>query len=125
MISIKASGSTKKLDTFLGFLSRGEMFNSLEHYGSLGVSALASATPVDSGLTQASWTYVIIRQRGRLSIEWHNTNVHNGIPIAIILQYGHGTGTGGWVAGRDYINPSIRPIFDQIANEVWEKVTRG
>ena len=86
--------------------------------------SLASATPVDSGETAKSWYYEITNKKGFVSISFHNSNIQNGVPIAIILQYGHGTGTGGWGAGRDYINPAIRPIFDQIANDAWKEVTK-
>lgn len=95
-----------------------------DQYGRAGVAALASATPVDSGETAQSWYYEITNKKGSVSISFHNSNIQNGVPIAIILQYGHGTGTGGWVAGRDYINPAIRPIFDQIANDAWKEVTK-
>lgn len=95
----------------------------LEKYGQRGVSALASATPVESGLTASSWTYEIVRKPGSISINFNNTNIQNGVPIAVILQLGHGTGTGGWVEGRDYINPAIQPIFDEIVNEAWKEVT--
>ena len=88
------------------------------------MASLASATPVDSGETAQSWYYEITNKKGFVSISFHNSNIQNGVPIAIILQYGHGTGTGGWVAGRDYINPAIRPIFDQIANDAWKEVTK-
>jgi len=122
MISIRTSGSFSKLENFLSKISRGEIFRELERYGLQGVDALSNATPVDTRLTAESWRYKIVHIRGKHSIEWYNTNVVDGKPVAILLQYGHGTGTGGWVEGRDYINPAIRPIFDQIANEVWEKV---
>lgn len=125
MISVSSTGSFKNIDSFLSRMARKEMFENLERFGRMGVDALANATPVDSGLTASSWRYEIIRKRGSYSIVWNNTNVVNGIPVAILIQYGHGTGTGGWVEGRDFINPVIRPLFDQIANEVWEKVRRG
>jgi Bacteriophage HK97-gp10, putative tail-component len=125
MISIKSSGSFKNLELFLGNLSSNAAFAALESYGQRGVDALARATPVDSGLTAQSWTYKIIRKKGQYTIVWNNTNVQNGVNVAILLQYGHGTGTGGWVEGRDYINPAIQPVFDQIANEVWEQMTHG
>ncbi|WP_300855636.1 HK97 gp10 family phage protein, partial [uncultured Clostridium sp.] len=96
----------------------------LDKYGRAGVAALASATPVDSGLTASSWYYEITNKNGTATISFRNSNVQNGVPIAIILQYGHGTGTGGWVEGRDYINPAIQPIFDQIANNAWKEVER-
>ena len=100
----------------------GDIFSGLDRYGQMGVNALASATPVDTGLTAQSWKYRIVKTRGRYTIEWYNTNVHNGSNVAILIQYGHGTGTGGFVQGRDYINPATRPIFDQIADDVWRKV---
>lgn len=125
MIDITAPGSFAKTEAFLGKMAKGQLFEILNHYGAVGVDALASATPVDSGLTANSWTYTIINEKGRHAIEWHNTNVVNGIPVAIMIQYGHGTGTGGWVEGRDFINPAIRPLFDRITNEVWKQVTNG
>ena len=93
-------------------------------YGREGVAALASATPVDSGLTASSWYYEIINRNGTAQITFYNSNIQNGVPIAIILQYGHGTRNGGWVQGRDYINPAIQPIFDRIANDAWKEVTK-
>lgn len=96
----------------------------LDRYGREGVAALASATPVDSGLTANSWSYEIVRANGTVTINFKNSNIQNGVPIAIILQLGHATGTGGWVQGRDYINPAVRPIFDRIANDAWREVTK-
>jgi len=125
MITVTSKGSFDKTSKFLDKMSRGDFLSVLDHYGHVGVSALSSATPVDSGLTANSWTFTVVHKRGRHTIVWHNTNVVNGVPVAIMLQYGHGTGTGGWVEGRDYINPAIQPIFDQIATEVWKQVTSG
>ena len=88
------------------------------------MAALASATPIDSGNTANSWYYKIDRDNSSASITFYNSNIQNGVPIAIILQYGHGTNHGGWVEGRDYINPAIQPVFDKIANEAWKEVTR-
>ena len=96
----------------------------LDKNGREGVAALASATPVDSGLTASSWYYEIVNRIGSAKITFYNSNIQNGVPIAIILQYGHGTRNGGWVQGRDYINPAIQPIFDKIANEAWKEVTK-
>ncbi len=90
----------------------------------MGVDALSSATPVDSSLTAKSWGYRVIKDRSRPGIEWYNTNIPGSTPVAILIQYGHATGTGGYVSGRDYINPAMRPIFDQIAVDVWKEVTR-
>lgn len=95
----------------------------LDKYGREGVAALASATPVESGRTAASWSYEISNQNGVATITFSNTNVNKGVNIAIILQYGHGTGTGGYVQGRDYINPAIQPVFDRIVDEAWREVT--
>jgi hypothetical protein len=90
----------------------------------LGVNALSNATPANSGLAAASWSYTIEQRPGYYSIRWHNSDIENGFPVAVMIQYGHGTGTGGYVQGRDYIMPAMRPIFDQIAAEAWREVTR-
>ena len=111
----------------ISFLERAKnviKIGELDKYGREGVAALASATPVDSGLTASSWYYKIERQNGSASINFYNSNINEGVPIAIILQYGHGTGTGGWVEGRDYINPAIQPIFDKIADDAWKEVAK-
>ena len=97
----------------------------LEKYAGMGVSALAQATPVDSGATASSWGYEIVVSGEDATIYWTNTNQNKGVYIAVILQFGHGTGTGGYVAGRDYINPAMRPIFDKIANEAWMEVVNA
>jgi len=123
MISFQVSGDFKRTDMFLAKMSRGNLFRALDGFAREGVAALASATPVESGLTASSWTYKISTGRGSATISWLNTHINDGVPIAIILQYGHGTGTGGYVAGRDYINPAIRPVFDKIADSVWKEVT--
>lgn len=96
----------------------------LNKYGQMGVSALASATPTNTGLTAASWYYEIERQNGGATLSFKNSNTNKGVNIAIIIQYGHGTGTGGWVQGRDYINPAIQPVFDKIADDAWGEVTK-
>ena len=88
------------------------------------MEALRVATPVDTGLTAASWSYQIIKEKNRIKIEFHNSNINNHVNIALILQYGHGTGTGGWVEGRNYINPAIQPIFDQLADDAWKEVVK-
>lgn len=122
MISITSKGDYRKTRNFFDRIHLGHHFDDLNKYGQMGVDALSKATPIDSALTSQSWEYRIIRNRGWTGIEWFNTNDVNGTPIAILLQYGHATGTGGYVLGRDYINPAIRPIFDQIAENVWKKV---
>lgn len=124
IISITSKGDFNKTERFLNSVANANYLKVLNKYGQDGVNALASATPVDSGETKNSWSYEIKRYKGGAKIVWNNTNIVSGVPIAIILQYGHGTGNGGYVEGRDYINPAIKPIFDKIANEAWEEVTR-
>lgn len=123
MFSVTSSGSFDRTEAWLKRLATGDIFQQLSQYGAEGVAALASATPVDSGLTAASWTYEIIQDGHSWSIVWGNTNIVDGRPVAILLQYGHGTGTGGYVQGQDYINPALRPIFDRIASDFWKAVT--
>lgn len=124
MISFRQQGDFSKLTRFLEKAKQVVKISDLDKYGREGVAALASATPVDSGLTANSWYYKIENNNGSVTINFNNSNIQNGVPIAIILQYGHGTGTGGWVQGRDYINPAIRPVFDKIANQAWKEVTK-
>lgn len=124
MLTIRQKGDFAKLTRYFVNLKNAIKMADLDKYGKAGVAALASATPVDTGLTATSWYYEIERGSGYASITFYNSNVHRGINIAIILQYGHGTGTGGWVEGRDYINPAIQPIFDQIAENAWREVTK-
>ena len=124
MITFKHKGDFSKFTNFLERLKEVVKLSDLDKYGRAGVAALASATPKDTGETANSWGYEIVHDRGSVKINFYNSNIQNGIPIAIILQYGHGTGTGGWVEGRDYINPAIQPIFDEIANNAWREVTK-
>lgn len=124
MIKFEHKGNFTKTSNFLSKAKKALRFSTLDKYGQAGVAALSSATPKDSGKTASSWYYEIERQNGSISINFNNSNVNKGVPIAIILQMGHGTGTGGWVEGRDYINPAIRPIFDEIANSAWKEVTK-
>lgn len=124
MITFRQKGDFSKLNRYLERVKETVRLGDLDKYGRAGVAALASATPVDTGLTASSWYYEIERQNGSVSLTFHNSNIQNGVPIAIILQYGHGTGTGGWVQGRDYINPAIQPIFDEIAINAWREVTK-
>ena len=124
MISFRQKGDFSNLSSYFEKVKEKVKLGDLNKYGRAGVAALASATPVDSGQTANSWYYEIERQNGSVSIVFNNSNVNKGVPIAIILQYGHGTGTGGWVQGRDYINPAIQPIFDEIANNAWKEVTK-
>lgn len=124
MIVIKHTGNFSKTLKMLKRAQKMDVKSILDEYGRKGVRALSSATPVDTGLTANSWGYETLVSENSFSIVWTNTNVNDGVPVALVLQYGHGTGTGGYVQGRDYINPAIQPIFDEIANEVWRKVTR-
>ena len=124
MISFRQKGDFSKLTSFLERAKNAIRLGDLDKYGREGVAALASATPVDSGETATSWYYEITNKNGIARISFFNKNIQNGVPIAIILQYGHATGTGGWVEGRDYINPAVRPIFDKIADTAWREVTR-
>lgn len=124
MIHFSQKGDFSKLTRYLEKTKNVFRVGDLNKYGRAGVSALASATPVDSGLTASSWYYEIEHTKNSTMIRFANSNIQNGVPIAIILQYGHGTRNGGWVEGRDYINPAIQPIFDQIADSAWREVTR-
>ena len=124
MIKIRQKGNFSKLNRYLERAKEAVKIGDLDKYGKAGVAALASATPVDSGETANSWYYEIKRQNGSVSLVFKNSHVNQGVPIAIILQYGHGTRNGGWVEGRDYINPAIQPIFDQIVNDAWREVTK-
>ena len=124
MISFRQKGDFSKLTKYLEKVKEGFDVGILDKYGQAGVRALASATPVDTGLTANSWYYKIEKSKGSISISFYNSNIQNGVPIAVILQYGHGTKNGGWVQGRDYINPAIRPIFDAIVEDAWKEVTK-
>ena len=124
MITFRQKGDLSKLTRYLERAKEVIKLGDLDKYGQEGVDALSSATPVDSGLTASSWYYKIEHKNGSATISFYNSNVNNGVPIAIILQYGHGTGTGGWVQGRDYINPAIQPVFDKIVEEAWREVTK-
>lgn len=123
MIVIKHKGDFSKTTKFLEKAKKGVNIRSLDKYGQAGVAALAANTPVDTGLTATSWYYEIKQTNGKVAINFCNSNIQNGVPIAIILQYGHGTRNGGWVVGRDYINPAIRPIFDEITKTAWKEVS--
>ena len=129
MIHFRHTGDFSKLTRFMERAKEAVRLGDLNKYGRAGGAGpprpLSSATPVDSGETAASWYYEITNKNNTITISFHNSNIQNGVPIAILLQYGHGTGTGGWVQGRDYINPAIQPIFDQIAEYAWKEVTRS
>lgn len=122
VLQVKSRGDFSKTIRFLGEMKTERYLPNLDEYGKEGVAALKNATPKDTGVTADSWYYTIEKDKAGVTIRFSNSNIQNGIPIAIILQYGHGTGSGGYVAGRDYINPAIQPIFDKLAQKAWKKV---
>lgn len=124
MINIRQKGDFKNLSSFLKKTKEKLNLGLLDKYGREGVAALQAATPKDTGKTSESWYYKIERKNGSVSLTFHNSNQNKGVPIAIILQYGHATGNGGYVEGVDYINPALRPIFDKIAEEAWKEVKK-
>lgn len=124
MVTLSSTGDFSKLNGFFNRCLEAVNLGVLDKYGRLGVQALAAATPVDTGRTAQSWEYKIRHTDSGASLEFWNYNINNGVPIALILQYGHGTGTGGWVEGRDYINPALRPVFDGILNDVWKEISK-
>lgn len=124
MVSVKMNGDFKKTKNYLKKKRRPLRKSILEKYGRRGVEALSSATPVDSGETASSWDYTIVSEKDTMSIIFTNSNTPNNVPIAIMLQYGHAVRNGGWVEGRDYINPAVQSIFDDMANEAWKEVKR-
>lgn len=123
MISFRQKGDFSKLTRYLERVKECVNLGILDKYGQEGVAALSSATPVDTGETASSWYYEIENKNGSARIIFKNSHINQGVPIAIILQYGHGTRNGGWVQGRDYINPAIQPVFDNIVKEAWREVT--
>lgn len=123
MINFRHKGDFSKITAFLERNKKGVNIRSLEKYAKEGVAALSSATPVDTGLTASSWYYKIEDINRTVKISFCNSNIQNGVPIAMILQYGHGTNNGGWVEGRDYINPAIQPVFDKILDDAWKEVS--
>ena len=122
MIGVSTKGNFQGTRAYLNRIKNRELFKQFEQYGQMGVRALSAATPVDTGLTAQSWDYRVIRNNRWPGIEWFNTNEVNETPVAILIQYGHGTRGGGYIQGRDFINPAMRPIFDQILRELREKV---
>lgn len=122
LISFRHRGNFKKTKRFFKRTSDRDYLSILDIYGRMGVEALSSSTPIDSGKTAESWSYEIEKTGDKTTIYWINTNTNQGVNIAVILQYGHGTGTGGYVQGRDYINPAMRPVFDMIADQAWREV---
>ena len=124
IVSVTQKGNFKKTDRFLSGLVGFHYERKLKHYGEIGVQALRASTPKDSGLTAESWNYEIVKEEGRTALYFRNENMNEGVPIAILIQYGHGTRNGGFVEGIDFINPAVRPIFEQMAREVWKEVVR-
>lgn len=125
MISFSTGGSTDRTSRFLDKMMRGDLYSGVAPHAQRGVEALRAATPRDSGVTADSWDYEIEVKNGSVTIWWRNSNVEGGFHVAIGLQYGHGTGTGGWIQGYDYINPALRPIFEEIAEAVWKEVQKA
>lgn len=124
-IVLESRGSFRKTDNFLQTMKRKDIYKSLEHYGRMGTNGLQAATPVETGITANAWYHKVSRSGKYYSITWYNYHVDSGIPIVILLQYGHATKNGGFVQGRDFINPVIVPLFNQISNEVWKAVQKA
>lgn len=124
MIKVKTRGNFVNTERFLNRATRMDIFRILTRFGEEGVAALSAATPIDSGNTASMWRYEVVREGRNWKVYWSNDNANDGVPIAIILQYGHGTRNGGWVQGRDYINPAILPVLDRLADEAWREVSR-
>jgi len=125
MLKVSSTGDYGKTIASLERAKSGVIFKDLARFAEMGITALAQATPVDSGETAHSWRARTGRAGNTYFIEWYNTHADGGPPVAILIQYGHGTGTGGYVAGRDYINPTMRPVFDKITDEIWKQVKNG
>ncbi len=123
MIRFKQKGDFSRTEHYFKRIGKAAKTFDVEKYGERGVRALSKATPVNTGETANSWYYTVTKENGFTKISFNNKNIRNGVPIAIILQYGHGTNNGGWVEGRDYINPAIQPLFDEIAKDAWKEVT--
>jgi len=123
MISAESRGSFSKLEKFLGAMQKFNIMSALHAAGKRGVQALSAASPVESGLTARSWYYEVSKKGSSYVISWCNSDIEDGFPVAVMIQYGHGTGTGGYIQGIDYINPALRPVFDQISSDVWKVVT--
>jgi hypothetical protein len=123
MISLSADGSFDSTERWLRSLQKLDISKIVQQAAQRGVDALARATPKESGRAASSWSYEVVKANGSITIGWKNSDIENGYPVALMIQYGHGTGTGGWIQGRDFINPAMRPIFDEIAETVWKAVT--
>lgn len=124
MITFTSSGSFDNTENFLKRMSKADVMPILTSAGQRGVAILSTTTPVDTGKTASSWSYKVTRTKDSYRLDWSNSNSQNGSNVAVLLQYGHGTGTGGYVQGIDYINPAIRPIFEALVTEIWREVTK-
>lgn len=124
MITFSHSGDFGNTERFLKRMQSRTMYRKLQRYGKEGVNALRQATPKDTGLTANSWSYKVTITKQDAVISWSNSNFNKGVPIALVLQYGHATGTGGYVKGIDYINPAMKPIFERILNDIWKEVVK-
>ena len=124
MIQCTVKGNFKKTRSFIKKILRLDFYSILTKYAEEGVQALSSATPIDTGRTADAWNYEIVKEKDRVSIFWTNSNMNEGVPIAVVLEYGHGTGQGGYVQGRHYISPAIHPVFDKIAEAAWKEVVK-
>jgi len=122
MVSFRHRGDFSKTTRFLTRIKLLDVDAILEEYGKKGVDALAEATPKRTGKTAASWSYKVIRNRNDVRIRWSNSNFVDGVPVAIVLQYGHATRNGAYVQGIDYINPALKPVFDELAHKLWKEV---
>ena len=123
-IGVQLKGSFKHTENFFERNKKQRLARKLNNYGMVGAAALAANTPIDTGLTAESWNYEIKESNGHIQLIWTNSNSSQGIPIVVLIQYGHATRNGGYVQGRDFINPAIQPVFDAIANDIWEEVCR-
>lgn len=124
MITVESKGNFDNTEKLLKRIKSRDYLKVLDKFGQQGVTALSGATPTRSGKTASSWDYEILVSGGGVTLQWTNSNINNGVSIAIILQYGHGTRNGGYVVGRDYINPAMRPLFDKMADEAWKAVIK-
>jgi len=122
-VDITQTGDWSKTSSYLQRMAKLDISQQLHAYGQAGVYALSAATPKRSGKTAESWYYKVSRSGNTWFVGWYNSNVHESVPIAILIQYGHGTGSGGYIQGRDFVNPAIRPVFDMITSGVWKVVT--
>jgi len=125
MITVKVTGSFEKTQAFLKRVSKLDIIGLLRASAQEGVNALSRVTPIETGVAAHSWGFEVSSSGGIYTIIWTNSDVENGFPVVIMLQYGHGTGTGGYVAGYDFINPAMRPVFDKIADDIWKAVISG